>query len=175
MPTAAPRTCTHTIELGVSDLARSRAFYADLLGFVPAEGWGYSDSRVTLVSPLLAHGYRYLVLTRSRGTTGGGGMLLELESLAELLDLYMLARLLGAETSQLVTRGRTLSVCVIDPDGHRIELRAAPHYEPDPGTLRWGRSQSDEPAEPRRAARSGAKESLSWFDSLCEVPIPPAN
>ena len=96
-----------TIELAVSDLGRSRAFYADLLGFVPAEGWCYSDTRVLLVSPLLAHGYRCLVLSRDRRRAGMGGMMLELESRGELLDLYMLARLLGAPTSPLVTRGRT--------------------------------------------------------------------
>ena len=174
MPTAAPRASTPAIELGVSDLARSRAFYADLLGFVPADGWGYSDTRVTLVSPLLAHGYRCLVLRRSRGAVGGGGMLLELESTAELLDLYMLARLLGAQTSQLVTRGRALSVSVMDPDGHRIELCAAPPHAPDAAAHRWGRSQSEGRAEPRRAART-APDSLSWFDPLCELPSPPAN
>jgi catechol 2,3-dioxygenase-like lactoylglutathione lyase family enzyme len=170
MPTAAPRTYTPTIELGVSDLGRSRAFYADLLGFVPADGWGYSDTRVTLVSPLLAHGYRCLVLRRSR-RAAGGGMLLELESQSELLDLYMLARLLGAETSQLVTRGRSLSVNVLDPDGHRIELCAA-HRERE-SAERWGRDL-DCRAEPRRHAR-GSDTSLAWFDPLCEAPSPPEN
>jgi catechol 2,3-dioxygenase-like lactoylglutathione lyase family enzyme len=171
MPTATPRTYTPTIELGVSDLGRSRAFYADLLGFVPADGWGYSDARITLVSPLLAHGYRCLVLSRSRRAAAGGGMLLELESQAELLDLYMLARLLGAETSQLVTRGRSLSVNVLDPDGHRIELCAA-HRDRE-NAERWGRDL-ESPVEPRRLAR-GADTSLAWFDPLCGAPILPEN
>jgi catechol 2,3-dioxygenase-like lactoylglutathione lyase family enzyme len=159
-----------TIELAVSDLGRSRAFYADLLGFVPAEGWCYSDTRVLLVSPLLAHGYRCLVLSRDRRRAGMGGMMLELESRGELLDLYMLARLLGAPTSPLVTRGRTLAVTVRDPDGHRIELRASPHHATDSPDNRWARGQEPAPAGRGRFARGSEEAALSWFDPLCEAP-----
>ena len=172
------------VVLFVSDLETSRKFYFDLLGFVPAEGYGYSDHRLVLVSPLLAHGYRSIVLTRSPRSASAHGLILELETGAELLDRYMLARLLGARTTPLVTRGRSLTFMVIDPDGNELELRgsAAPARDltPTPDdreTRRWGRAGSREDGPRTRHARvdaaatGGAEDgSLAWFDSYCEGP-----
>jgi hypothetical protein len=174
--------------LFASDLEAGRRFYFDLLGFVPAEGYGYSDSRLVLVSPLLAHGFRSIVLTRNGRTAASHGLILELETGAELLDRYMLARLLGAPTTPLLTRGRCLSVIITDPDGNSLELRAGhtPGREPSPAPAevptrgnndrRWGRS-SERDARPRawhggRAGLEGTVEpagdaSLAWFDSYC--------
>jgi hypothetical protein len=169
------------IELSVRDIATSRKFYSDLLGFVPAAEYGYSDNRVVLVSPLLANGYRSIVLSRGRAGNSHG-LLLELETAAELLDRYLLARLLGASTGPLLSRGRNLLVTVQDPDGHMIELRSAnrcgdvetPGGTPLEHRPRWGRY-----VEAGRGGRFGraeadrtteappAEESLTWFDSLC--------
>ena len=172
------------IELCVSDLARSRKFFSDLLGFVPAEGYGYSDRRVVLVSPLLAQGYRCIVLTRDRRRGYATGLLLELETTTELLDRYILARLLGATTSPLVSRGRTLVVSILNPDGHKIELRTSPHPRSElsadvsaqGSTARWGRGLSDlrmparfgrEPQERPSREEPAPDDSLAWFDALC--------
>jgi catechol 2,3-dioxygenase-like lactoylglutathione lyase family enzyme len=176
------------VELRVKDLAASRKFYADLFGFVPAEGYGYSDGRLVLISPLLAHGYRCIVLTRDPRAANADGVMLELETRAELLDRYILARLLNIQTSPLVSRGRNLLVSVHDPDGHRIDLRASHahehHGEPssDGVSTRWGRDQ----AWTNSSIRFGRQERrtspdapsgddrFSWFDALCDGE-PPAH
>jgi hypothetical protein len=115
--------------LHVQDLGASQHFYAELLGFVPAAGCGYCDGEAILVSPLLANGFRSVVLTRSLRSDAASGLILELETTSELLDRYILARLFGAATTPLVTRGRTLMTSIQDPDGHRIDLRAN-HADP---------------------------------------------
>src|ERR1044071_8756372 len=96
-----------SITLRVRDVQASRRFYAELLGFVAAGGCGYSDGQAVLVSPLLANGFRSIVLTRAASPAAATGILLELETTSELLDRYILAKLLGAKTSGLVRRGRT--------------------------------------------------------------------
>src|SRR6185503_6572508 len=48
------------ISLRVRDLASSRKFYSEVLGFVAATA-GYSDASSVLVSPLLASGFRSIV------------------------------------------------------------------------------------------------------------------
>jgi catechol 2,3-dioxygenase-like lactoylglutathione lyase family enzyme len=173
------------VVLRVTDLDASRKFYFDLLGFVPAEGYGYSDNRLVLVSPLLAHGFRSIVLTRDRLAATSHGLILELETSAELLDRYLLARLLGARTTPLMTRGRSLTVGVTDPDGNELELRANPaparELAPTPvapmgESRRWGRTPDRESTPLSRHGRDAGLEgtdgavdrSLAWFDSYCK-------
>jgi catechol 2,3-dioxygenase-like lactoylglutathione lyase family enzyme len=140
------------ITLRVQDIGASQHFYAELLGFVPAAGSGYCDGEAILVSPLLANGFRSIVLTRSARPGEASGLRLELETTSELLDRYILARLLGAATKPLATRGRTLMTSILDPDGHRIDLRAnyldnSPRTDDGcrsrPGASRWARHNDD--------------------------------
>jgi hypothetical protein len=137
------------VTLRVSDLASSQRFYSELFGFVPAPGSGYSDMRIELISPLLANGFRSIILTNQTQPGNAEGLILELETAAELLDRHLLARLLHAQTTPLVYHGRTLSTSIQDPDGHRIELRATAlpsHREADDpahGTSRWDRHPSE--------------------------------
>jgi len=135
------------ISLRVRDLESSRRFYSQVLGFVSASA-GYSDLRSVLVSPLLANGFRSIVLTRARASHEVSGLLLELETTGELLDRYILARLTGAPTSGLTSRGRMLMARVQDPDGHWIELRA---------TRRDDHGRSDEDRRTRRPASRWAR------------------
>jgi hypothetical protein len=138
------------ITLHVEDVARSRQFYAEVLGFVGSVDSGDSDSRAVMVSPLLANGYRSVVLSRSRGPNSASGLLMELETTTELLDRYILARLMKAPTRPLTSRGRVVMTGVQDPDGHWIELRATGRHE-------FGRSE-DHPARRARASRWGRHE-----------------
>ena len=137
------------ISLRVRNLADSQRFYAEVLGFVPAHA-GYSDVKSVLVSPLLANGFRSIVLTRTQAGHEVSGLLLELETTGELLDRYFLARLTGAPTSGLTSRGRMLMARVQDPDGHWIELRATRRDE-------FGRD--DEDRRTRRPASRWARHS----------------
>ncbi|HYE61926.1 MAG TPA: VOC family protein [Phycisphaerales bacterium] len=179
-----PRPATPVV-LWVADLEVARKFYFDLLGFVPAEGYGYTDNRLVLVSPLLAHGYRSIVLTRDQRGATSHGLLLELESSSELLDRYMLARLLGAATTPLLTRGRSLTVGIKDPDGNDLELCArASAREQTPVATRWGRVTGGEGSSPTRHGRgrgggsvqeeAAGERSLDWFDAFCEADNAPA-
>src|SRR4051812_23474777 len=72
------------ITLHVRDLEASRRFYSELLGFVPSPDAGYSDAEAVLVSPLLARGFRSIILSRSPKAHAVTGLLLELETTAEL-------------------------------------------------------------------------------------------
>src|SRR5262249_50145760 len=78
--------------LRVRDLARSQRFYSEVLGFIADGDAACSDQRSVLVSPLLANGFRSIVLTRVEAAHEVSGLLLELETTGELLDRYILAR-----------------------------------------------------------------------------------
>lgn len=175
----APARTASPVVLFVADLETARKFYFDLLGFVPAEGYGYSDNRLVLVSPLLAHGFRSIVLTRDRRAATSQGLMLELESSSELLDRYMLARLLSAPTSPLLTRGRALTVSIKDPDGNDVELCARTSARQEASAApRWARPISDVGVSPTRHGRGrGQREvvttgesdaKIAWFDSYCD-------
>ncbi len=112
------------VELHVADLDASESFYTGLLGLVKSPtAAGSPDSR-TLVSPEPSSAVRCLILTKSASTTASNALLLELESAAELLDRYLIAKLLNAPLSPLATSDGCLCAVIRDPDGHRIELRS---------------------------------------------------
>jgi catechol-2,3-dioxygenase len=149
------------ISLRVRDLTSSRRFYSEVLGFVPSSCAASPDPRSVLVSPMLASGLRSIVLTRTQAPHEANGLLLELETTGELLDRYILARLNGAPTSGLVSRGRMLMTRVQDPDGHWIELRAARRDE---------HGRNDEDRRTRRSTSRWARYPEIEEDGYCREP-----
>jgi catechol-2,3-dioxygenase len=154
-----------TVTLAVTDLDRSERFYREMFGFVRDSDCGFCDDAVTLTSPVLANGFQTLVLARHPSTPASHGLLLDLESPAELIDRHILARLMNVKSSEVLTRGRHLFTTLTDPDGHPIELRACrdmhgvtevwPGYADPVAHARWARG--DAPGHADRDAPSDSQ------------------
>jgi hypothetical protein len=138
-----------TPTLRVSDLGVSERFYRDLFGFVRAPG--VEGGAVTLRSPLSAYAHVSIRLAPRDGSGSGdgcaepGGFRMEVESSGELLDVYMLARLLGVEAEEPEFRRGLPVLRLLDPDGHQIEIEARPLASPA-HYAHFTRARDDAPA-----------------------------
>ncbi|MEX2219135.1 MAG: VOC family protein [Phycisphaerales bacterium] len=106
------------ITLRVSDAERSRAFYQDLFGLVPGEPGGR-----LLRSPDEQEGMELSL--EPRGDDGAGADLwlsVQVQGVTEVLDLYLLAIMIGAHASLPRKRGDRWNTVVTDPDGHKISI-----------------------------------------------------
>lgn len=138
------------VELHANDLDASERFYTTLLGMAPDADAPAHPSRRVLRATDIDSTLPEIVLNRADSASAADSVLLELESSSELLDRYLIARLLNAPATSLHSSNGCLYARVRDPDGHRIELRAADSSSPTPGCGdRWARK------EDRRAKRPG--------------------
>ena len=143
------------VTLRVDDLRRTRRFYQDLLGLVASE----SGDRVTLESAEEGSGQAPLVLIeRSGGELDDASWVsVQVDAVSDVLDLYLLATMLGAKASLPRRRGERWNTVVQDPDGHRLSIWTA---VPPEGRTEPGR---DEPAGDRGGySRTRAGRSPRW-------------
>lgn len=132
------------VTLGVTDLARSRKFYADALGWKPAQG---SDENIVF----FYHGgivlglYPLNLLAEDAGVpserSGFSGITLAIntKSREELDELYLKVIVAGAKS--LIAPRDTFwggyDCYFADPDGHAWEIAWAPFWEfDDQGSLK---------------------------------------
>jgi catechol 2,3-dioxygenase-like lactoylglutathione lyase family enzyme len=111
--TAPPRGA---ITVPVTNLERSGHFYRDLLGLVET----FEDERgLNLTLPLRASINLYLVPVA--GPLSARRYQLELQDAGEVLDLYLLARMLDVDTAELRLVQGFPFLLLRDPDGHELE------------------------------------------------------
>ncbi len=110
------------ITLVVSDVDRSRRFYQDLLGLTAG-----SDTAAGSVLGGLNSGSSDLRLElrkQARGelVTSSMWLSVEVDSVGDVLDLYLLAIILGSKATLPRKRSDRWNTVVTDPDGHRISI-----------------------------------------------------
>ena len=151
------------LELGVADLAATRRFYEELFGFEAARddaGETRGTPSVLLRSPL--PGFEPARVRLSTGPVRHDvcEVRVAMEAAEDLLDLYLLALLMGVPTRGVQRKGGRLTACLVDPDGRQVWLEAA-----EAGRGDWGRGvrlrqeqHALRRAETGRAVRAGDRE-----------------
>jgi hypothetical protein len=112
-----------TITLHVADPRHSAQFYRDLLG-LSSETPGHGRTIMlgdTNVSPEQA---RLVLRFREEEAEPGSGLWLsvEVDTVTDVLDLYLLSIILGARAMLPRKRGGRWNTVVTDPDGYRISI-----------------------------------------------------
>jgi predicted enzyme related to lactoylglutathione lyase len=154
------------VTLDVADPARSHEFYQDLFGLVLREP-GSSSQRM-LVAP--ATEPDVAIVLRQRHTDGPGPVWLSVEvgSVSEVLDLYLLGIMMGAKAHLPRKRGPRWTTVITDPDGHRICVWtrvAADEAQGASGSLRpvrweWRLAQESDVVDDGDVERTNRRSSL---------------
>jgi catechol 2,3-dioxygenase-like lactoylglutathione lyase family enzyme len=108
-----------TITLQVSDVERSRRFYGDLLGLSAhrqSEGDAFLRGINSDATNLELH------LHRREGAPDSFWLSVQVDSVTDVLDLYLLAIILGSKALLPRKRGDRWNTVVTDPDGHRVSI-----------------------------------------------------
>jgi len=151
-------TSQQLITLRVRDPERARAFYQDLFGLTP-EG---ENGEVTLKSPDDGEGFALRLLPRQEGDAPDLWLSIEVQSVTEVLDLYLLAIMIGAQASLPRKRAERWHTVITDPDGHHISIWTTVSREAEAAPPRrsprweWDRAQRpgyDAGRESRQAGR----------------------
>jgi hypothetical protein len=158
------------ITLRAVDTDRSRGFYQDLFGLVAQDG--AADEGLVLSMPP-GSGETFGLRLVPRGDGGGPDELwlsVEVQSITEVLDLYLLAIMIGAHATLPRKRADRWNTVVTDPDGHHISIwtsvpRDAGGRAPVRRSPRWEWERAQRPgysageersrARPAEAERSG--------------------
>jgi catechol 2,3-dioxygenase-like lactoylglutathione lyase family enzyme len=146
------------VTLRVEDLRRSRRFYQDLLGLVATEpadqGAGVRLEHAvagSLEAPLL-------LVPRVSGEGGEASWLsVQVDAVGDVLDLYLLATMLGARASLPRRRGERWNTVVQDPDGNRLSIWTAV-----PPETAAGPGREDQGEEREGFSRTAAERSPRW-------------
>lgn len=155
-----------TVTLHVSDPARSHEFYQDLFGLIMRETTTPGAQRL-LETPGDQRGVS-LLLRRAGESEGPLWLSVEVASVGEVLDLYLLAIMMGAKALLPRKRGQRWNTVVTDPDGNRISV--------------WTKV-NDEAEQPETALRpqrwewrlSAARGEGEMMDDLAEKAMPRAS
>jgi catechol 2,3-dioxygenase-like lactoylglutathione lyase family enzyme len=141
--------------LRVSSLRRSGEFYADLLGLAAASP---EDGILRMRGPG-EDGATLLLKERAAGHDAPDLCLsIEVDSLADVLDLYLLAAMLGARALLPRRRGDLWKTVITDPDGYRISVWArVPAQAPTEAFGRVAASRSPRWAWDERARDFGGR------------------
>lgn len=126
-----------TVTLHVRDPARSQDFYQDLFGLIMREQAGPRTQRV-LETPGTTDHVSVVLRTRVDASDGPVWLSVEVGSVSEVLDLYLLAIMMGAKAVLPRKRGDRWSTVLNDPDGNRICVWTRVDESDDsvPGALR---------------------------------------
>jgi predicted enzyme related to lactoylglutathione lyase len=109
------------VTMDVTDPARSQEFYQDLFGLVLCESATPSAERVLAV-PDGDSKASLIFRPRSASSEGAIWLSVEVSSVSEVLDLYLLAIMMGAKAMLPRKRGSRWATVVTDPDGNRISV-----------------------------------------------------
>lgn len=111
------------ITLYVSDVERSRRFYQELLGLAMES----EDQELEPPPSGAGPGVSDLRLELRRQEVDGAAphslwLSVEVDTVTDVLDLYLLAIILGSRAILPRKRGERWSTVVTDPDGHRVSI-----------------------------------------------------
>lgn len=110
-----------TVTLHVSDPARTQEFYQDLFGLILQEHGGAQRDRI--LQPACGHSGTVIILRKRTQSTGGPVWLsVEVNSVSEVLDLYLLAIMMGAKAMLPRKRGERWATVITDPDQNRVSI-----------------------------------------------------
>jgi predicted enzyme related to lactoylglutathione lyase len=110
-----------TVTLHVADLSRSHEFYQDLFGLVMHERASPAAHRL-MESPGDELGVSIELSPRAGVEAGPMWLSVEVTSVSEVLDLYLLAIMIGAKAMLPRKRGARWMSVITDPDGNRIAV-----------------------------------------------------
>lgn len=110
------------ITLYVGDVERSRRFYQDLLGLSGEQ----EESQEAVLRGLTSESSDLQLRLRARTSQEEGSSSLwlsvEVDTVTDVLDLYLLAIILGSRAILPRKRGERWNTVVTDPDGHRVSI-----------------------------------------------------
>jgi catechol 2,3-dioxygenase-like lactoylglutathione lyase family enzyme len=155
---APERTSQQLITLRVTDPERARGFYQDLFGLTLDD-----EGEATLRSPDDGEGFALRLEAREPGDSPDLWLSVEVQSVTEVLDLYLLAIMIGAQASLPRKRAERWHTVITDPDGHHISIWTTVPREKEQAPSRrsprweWDRAQRpgyDAGRESRRTSQS---------------------
>jgi catechol 2,3-dioxygenase-like lactoylglutathione lyase family enzyme len=136
------------ITIRVSDPDRARAFYQDLFGLQTDAESSWDDQ--VLVSPQGApEAFQLRLVTGERtGPSGDIWLSMQVGSITEVLDLYLLAIMIGGRATLPRKRGDRWNTVITDPDGHHVSVwtnvpaeATAPQHARRSPRWEWERAQ----------------------------------
>jgi catechol 2,3-dioxygenase-like lactoylglutathione lyase family enzyme len=141
----------------VKDLDRSRAFYQDLFG-LRAEAAPQDERALASPDDGPAGFLLRLVPGEREGSSGDLWLSVQVQSIAEVLDLYLLAIMIGAHATLPRKRAERWNTVITDPDGHHVSIWAAVPREskreqPLRRSPRWEWERAQRPGYEAGAAR----------------------
>src|SRR3954470_17932022 len=153
-----------TITLRVVDPERSTQFYKDLFGLGGEEAPEVAGEGRVLTIPDGGGDALALRLAPATVRTNEPEVWLsvEVQSVTEVLDLYLLAIMIGAHATLPRRRAERWNTVVTDPDGHRISIWTAVPREPEPHrrhrSPRWEWERAQRPGYEAGAGRADHTE-----------------
>ena len=155
-----------TIMLRVADPQRSRGFYQDLFGLAPGTGTDAESAggEVLSIPDGAGEGFALSLIPADRATDQPGMWLsVEVQSVTEVLDLYLLAIMIGAHATLPRKRAERWNTVVTDPDGNRISIWTRVPKDPEPHrrhrSPRWEWERAQRPGYEAGAGRAEDTES----------------
>jgi catechol 2,3-dioxygenase-like lactoylglutathione lyase family enzyme len=127
------------VTLYVRDPLSSQEFYRDLFGMIVQER--YPPGLRRLAPPGEEMGLSLTLRTGSTASSGPVWLSLEVDTVSEVLDLYLLAIMMGAKAMLPRKRGTRWATVITDPDGNRISVWT--HVDADVADDRPGKHEPD--------------------------------
>jgi hypothetical protein len=162
-----------TITLDVTDVERSQHFYQDLLGLSAGSGQ-QNDAELAGLSSETRDMRLQLRQRRVGSPIQSLWLSVEVDTVTDVLDLYLLAIILGSRALLPRKRGDRWNTVVTDPDGHRVSIwthvpREAPGRDAGAPTqvrrsprLEWEKTQRHgDDASDRRSAQNTQQENTA--------------
>lgn len=163
-----------TITLDVTDVERSQHFYQDLLGLSAGSGQQNNDAELAGLSSETRDMRLQLRQRRVGSPIQSLWLSVEVDTVTDVLDLYLLAIILGSRALLPRKRGDRWNTVVTDPDGHRVSIwthvpREAPGREAGSPTqvrrsprLEWEKTRRHgEDASDHRSAQNTQQENTA--------------
>jgi catechol 2,3-dioxygenase-like lactoylglutathione lyase family enzyme len=164
------------VTLKVADPVRSHEFYQDLFGLVLHEESPASGRRL-MESPGCQSDLAIILRQRAVDEPSPMWLSVEVASVSEVLDTYLLAILMGAKALLPRKRGARWNTVITDPDGNQIsvwtrvddEAVAAPAMRPQRWQWRLSSDRTDDVdvAIDKRGLRSSVEDGADSLPGRC--------